>query len=815
MVWESTSRQFWRTLAVAAFFAAAFITAAKAETIGFDDLPDPSGDPQGVGLVPSTYHNLQWNNAYYIKPSVAFMASGYGTGMMSSPHVGFNGFGAPADITALAMTGSLFDFTSGYFTGAFNDGMTVTLTGIQADSTVLVTNFIVNTTGPTFVSLNWTDLVSFTLSSAGGTQVIFIGSGTQVAFDDLVINAFICRTSASDDTCLVTSATPQTTFITDADGGTDTLQVGGTTNFNFDVSNIGPSGTFRNFETFQKINTSNVTLTGTAGTGANWNVIGGTLTASGGNSIGNTSAVTVGAAGTLALSASETIGSLAGSGALSLGANTLTTGGNNASTTFSGTSSGSGGLTKTGTGTFTMTGAQGYLGQTTVSQGTMIVNGSLADGLLVSAGATFGGAATVTGNVTNLGTISPGNSPGPMNFNANYMGGGSLLMDVEFDNAGSPINGSTHDFINIAGNVLGATTTITIVPDPPSGNAAATSGNGIELIRVGGTVAANQFALSGPVVQGGYQYFLQFVQTGGPDSFYLQSAPRDDLWAQIALLSGTQAMTQRCFRSSERGVDAAPAGQRGRAWVKYAGGSFDSEADTGLVSDQDYGCGSGGIDFLSGPDVRVGLSGGYGNSSVEFETPLGMGQLDGDQSIVEGYASYANGRTFMNLSVGYATTEWTFDGPLISGATATADGIVGSMQLGMRWPVGEWRIGLMGEIDYDDASCGDTCFIAGTSEEIGAWTGKAQVRVDGRLASGRIMPYIAIAYSDSLDGGNRVSVGSAFVEADTASGLFDAEFGVTALIGERVAFFANAGITEGVDSDVSGVSGQGGFKVYW
>lgn len=365
MVWGNSSRHMWRALAVAAFFATAFITAAKAETIDFDDLPPGTFDPgQGVGVIPSTYHNLQWSNAYYIDPSIAFMASGYGTGMMSSPHVGFNGFGAPADITAISMTGALFDFTEGYFTGAFNDGMTVTLTGVQADSTILVTNFIVNTTGPTHVILNWTDLVSFTLSAAGGVDVIPIGSGTQVAFDDLVINSFICRTTTGNDTCLVTSITPQTMFTTDADGGTDTLQLGGTTNFNFDVSNIGASGTFRNFETYQKINTSNVTLTGTASTGANWNVIGGTLTASGGNSVGNsvgnTSSVSVGAAGTLALAASETIGSLSGSGALSLGANTLTTGGNNASTTFSGTSSGSGGLTKTGTGTFTMTGAQGY-----------------------------------------------------------------------------------------------------------------------------------------------------------------------------------------------------------------------------------------------------------------------------------------------------------------------------------------------------------------------------------------------------------------------------------------------------------------------
>lgn len=812
---KPASRRFARAAAV--LFALGICgQAAQADIITFDELNDYSFDPgQGVGQVPTFYHNLQWSNAFYIDPSVAFTPSGYSNGLQTTPNIGFSGFGLPADITAIAMTGTMFDFTSGYFAGAFRDGMTVTLTGVQADSTVLILVFNVDATSATFVNPGWTNLVSLQIASAGGVvHPGYIGSGTQLAFDNLDMTGFICRTSTGNDTCLVTSIMPQTMFTTDADGGTDTLQVGGGTNFNFDVSNIGPSGSFRHFETFQKIGASNVMLTGTAGVAANWNVIGGTLTASGGNSIGDTAAITVGGAGTLALANNETIGSLTGSGVLSLGANTLTTGGNNTSTAWSGSSSGTGGLTKTGTGTFTVNANLGYSGLTTVNQGTMVINGTVADSVLVAAGATLRGNASINGNLTNLGTVAPGNSPSAMPVNGNYFGGGTLAMDVEFDNAGTPNNGVTHDFLSIGGNVSG-TTTINIIPDPPSGAPEATSGNGIELVRVTGSVTGSQFVLSGPVVQGGYHYVLAFVPTAGPDSFFLQSVVRDELWGHAALLSAGRAMTNACFRGDERRADSPASAQSGRTWAKFSGGSQDTGIDTGIDTSQDFSCGSGGIDFGRGENVRLGLSGGYGHSSVDVTTPVGMSSLDGNQGIVEAYVAYARNAVFMNLSLGYATTDWTYDGTLATGVSATADGFVGSMQVGMQWPLGVMRAGVVAEINYDGSSCGDTCLVASVSEDVSPWLAKASVRLDGAFSSGRILPYVAVSYADDLGGGDRVALGTAVIYTQTASNILGAQAGVTALVGDRFALFANAGLTEGLDKDVSGFNGQVGFKLYW
>ncbi|MBW7894308.1 MAG: autotransporter-associated beta strand repeat-containing protein, partial [Opitutaceae bacterium] len=98
----------------------------------------------------------------------------------------------------------------------------------------------------------------------------------------------------------------------------------------------------------------------------------GTLQLGAANALGDSTAVTVNASGSLALNAAnETVGSIAGSGAINLGSYILTSGGTDASTTFSGIISGSGGLEKSGAGTLTLSGSNTYSGGTTVTAGTL------------------------------------------------------------------------------------------------------------------------------------------------------------------------------------------------------------------------------------------------------------------------------------------------------------------------------------------------------------------------------------------------------------------------------------------------------------
>ena len=100
------------------------------------------------------------------------------------------------------------------------------------------------------------------------------------------------------------------------------------------------------------------------------------------------------------------------------------------STTASGAIGGTGGLWKNGTGTLTLTGINTYTGDTNVAKGKLVVNGSLASSVRILKGNSFGGTVTINGNLTNLGTLAPGNSPGTTTISGNYLEAGTLDIEV-------------------------------------------------------------------------------------------------------------------------------------------------------------------------------------------------------------------------------------------------------------------------------------------------------------------------------------------------------------------------------------------------
>ncbi|MFO0788570.1 MAG: hypothetical protein U0805_03870 [Pirellulales bacterium] len=149
-----------------------------------------------------------------------------------------------------------------------------------------------------------------------------------------------------------------------------------------------------------------LTLGGTNTYGGGTLINFGTLVATGGSAIPNTSTVEISTnsswgggntvvstlntavlqIGTSTVAATETIGSLKGGnatrGSVSIlnSGSSLITGADNSTTTYSGAISGAGSLQKTGTGTFTIDGAKSYTGDTKVLGGTLSTNSaSLAD----------------------------------------------------------------------------------------------------------------------------------------------------------------------------------------------------------------------------------------------------------------------------------------------------------------------------------------------------------------------------------------------------------------------------------------------------
>lgn len=101
-----------------------------------------------------------------------------------------------------------------------------------------------------------------------------------------------------------------------------------------------------------------------------------------------------------------------------------------AATSVSGAIGGTGGLWKNGTGTLTLTGANSYTGNTNIEAGKLVVNGSLASSVRILKNGTLGGTLSIGGNLTNLGTLAPGNSPGTLTVNGNYVEAGTLDIEV-------------------------------------------------------------------------------------------------------------------------------------------------------------------------------------------------------------------------------------------------------------------------------------------------------------------------------------------------------------------------------------------------
>jgi fibronectin-binding autotransporter adhesin len=172
--------------------------------------------------------------------------------------------------------------------------------------------------------------------------------------------------------------------------------------------------------------------------------------------------VTMNSDGLLDLNGNEAaLGSLAGNGTVNLVSATLTVGGANTSTTYGGVITGSGGgLTKTGTGTLTLTGSNLYTGTTTVSAGTLLVNGSQPGSAVTLIGGTLGGVGTVGPVTATGGTVSPGQSPGILS-SGNLALSGSSALSIEL-NGTTP--GTQYDQLNVTGavNLSGAPLSATI-----------------------------------------------------------------------------------------------------------------------------------------------------------------------------------------------------------------------------------------------------------------------------------------------------------------------------------------------------------------
>ncbi|MDB5564548.1 MAG: outer rane autotransporter barrel domain protein [Tardiphaga sp.] len=214
--------------------------------------------------------------------------------------------------------------------------------------------------------------------------------------------------------------------------GSDTFQLGGTGVATFDVSTLGPAAQYQGFGTFNKIDSSIWTLTGTPGQSTSWSINGGTLSVSSDANLGNgVEALSFNGGilqvtGTAFTSTPRAINWGASGGGFDIAdpANTFT---------VSQSLTGTGGLTKLGAGTLRLTGGNDYSGTTSVAAGTLTADfGSLSinSAHVIAAGATLDLADTIqfigslfgAGTVTNSGSGAARLTTGLDNTNATFAG---------------------------------------------------------------------------------------------------------------------------------------------------------------------------------------------------------------------------------------------------------------------------------------------------------------------------------------------------------------------------------------------------------
>ena len=109
--------------------------------------------------------------------------NGYGHGVVSGSNIAYNGSALTASLSSL----SSFLFNGAYFTGAWNNGLSITVNGFLGGVATLSKTFVVDSLAPTWQSFDWTvDSLSF--SSAGGVNQGYGGSGSHFAMDNFTYN---------------------------------------------------------------------------------------------------------------------------------------------------------------------------------------------------------------------------------------------------------------------------------------------------------------------------------------------------------------------------------------------------------------------------------------------------------------------------------------------------------------------------------------------------------------------------------------------------------------------------------------------------
>jgi fibronectin-binding autotransporter adhesin len=196
-------------------------------------------------------------------------------------------------------------------------------------------------------------------------------------------------------------------------------------------------------------------------------------------------------------------------------------------------------LVKSGSGTYALTGTNTYTGTTTVSDGTLLVHGSVGNGdVSVGIDGTLGGgsatAGSIGGNVTVDGTLAPGSSPGTLALGGDLLLNSTATLGWELDAAAPLTLGlGVNDLVTVAGDLtLDGTLDVTGIGSF-SGLA---HGTRWTLMTYGGSLIDHTLELGAlPTLDSGFSWDLD-TSTAGEIGLVVIPEPRAALLGSFGLL---------------------------------------------------------------------------------------------------------------------------------------------------------------------------------------------------------------------------------------------------------------------------------------
>jgi fibronectin-binding autotransporter adhesin len=171
-------------------------------------------------------------------------------------------------------------------------------------------------------------------------------------------------------------------------------------------------------------------------------------------------------------------------------------------------------LVKDGSAKLTLSGTNSYTGSTTVTAGTLVINGNISTSITtVQNGGTLAGSGTAGSvSVENGGTLAPGTSPGTLTIDGDLGLNDSSILDFELNPLDMTVGGGVNDLVSITGNfTLNGLLNVT----PTSGSFAGITSGSWRLFNYSGTLTNNILGFNTmPSLDPGYSWSLDLATSG-------------------------------------------------------------------------------------------------------------------------------------------------------------------------------------------------------------------------------------------------------------------------------------------------------------